>query len=162
MVRNNLGACCVGNVAKLFMKECVWHPLCCQRAAHQRSSSLSHLCHLIFIPIKTLFHISFLSLRCLFLLLFPVCVSPCFFHIISLFFYPISTLFNPFSWFYSFFSTTRLSAFLSICSMHVYFTEIEKCTPPCIVRTSFWAYPWDLKYWHSGDSCMHADVCWLK
>lgn len=89
----------------------------------------------------------------------PVCVPPCLLlspsfsswslstvisfllHIISLFFYPISTLFNPFSQFYSVFP-------LHNSSMHVYFTEIKKFTPPRIVETSFWAYPRDLKHWH--------------
>lgn len=41
---------------------------------NQRSSSLPNLCHLIFIPIKPLFHVSFLSLSCLNLLLFPLFV----------------------------------------------------------------------------------------
>lgn len=61
-------------MVKLFMKECVWRLLCCQWTAYQFSSSLSHLCHLIFIPIKPPFHISFLSLSCLSLLLFPLFV----------------------------------------------------------------------------------------
>ena len=81
MVQNNLRLCYMGNMVKLFLKECVCHPLCCHRTAYQCSSSLSHLCHLIFIPIKPLFHISFLSLSCLSLLLFPrlcVWVSPVF------------------------------------------------------------------------------------
>ncbi len=76
MVRNNLRVCYMGNVVKLFMKERVWHPLCCQWAAHQFSSSLSHLWHLIFIPIKPPFHISFLSLSCLSLLLLFLFVFP--------------------------------------------------------------------------------------
>lgn len=61
-------------MAELFTEEHVWHPLCCHGTAYQRSSSLSHLCHLIFIPIKPLFHNSFLSLSCLNLLLFPLFV----------------------------------------------------------------------------------------
>lgn len=56
------------------MKGRVWHPLNCQRTAYQFSSSPSHLCHLIFLPIRPLFHISFLSLCCLSLLLFPLFV----------------------------------------------------------------------------------------
>lgn len=95
-----------------------------------------------------------------------VCVSPCpllspsfpswslstvvsfLLHIISLFSYPILTLFNPFGRFLFCFSTTRLSAFLLICSMHVYFKEIDKFIPPRMVETSFWAYLWDLKHRH--------------
>lgn len=61
-------------MAELFTEEHGWHPLCCHGMAYQCSSSLSHLCHLIFIPIKPLFHISFLSLSCLNLLLFPLFV----------------------------------------------------------------------------------------
>lgn len=64
----------MGNMAELFTEEHVWHPLCCHGTAYQRSSFLSHLCHLIFIPIKPLFHNSFLSLSCLNLLLFPLFV----------------------------------------------------------------------------------------
>ena len=74
MMWNKLRVCYIWNMVKLFMKECVWHPLYCQWTAYQFSSSLSHLCHFIFIPIKPPFHISFLSLRCLSLSLFPLFV----------------------------------------------------------------------------------------
>lgn len=79
-------------MAELFTEEHVWHPLCCHGMAYQRSSSLSHLCHLIFIPIKPLFHNSFLSLSCLNLLLFPLFVLQ---SVYSVFF------FLPHSWSFS-------------------------------------------------------------
>lgn len=72
MVQNNLRVCYKGNMVKLFMKKCVCGIVCVVSEQHINALVLSHLCHLIFIPIKPLFHISVLSLSCLSLLLFPL------------------------------------------------------------------------------------------
>lgn len=90
MVPNNLRVCYAGGI----WLNCLWRNVClhmCVRvwvaasvlSVNATSAplppplSLSHLCHLIFIPIKTLFHISFLSLSCLLPLLFPLFVFLC-------------------------------------------------------------------------------------
>lgn len=65
-----------GNMAQRLMVGHVCGILCVVREQqNQRFPSLPHLCHLIFIPIKPLFHISFLSLSSLNPLLFPLFVS---------------------------------------------------------------------------------------